>query len=71
MASTDPTVTKRSLFIVGDNDPLAIPNLQLNQTTPYLPYLTVRTVPARHFMQADAARDVNRYLHDFLRSLEN
>ncbi|KAI5364469.1 hypothetical protein J4E82_011411 [Alternaria postmessia] len=71
MASIDPTVTKRSLFIVGDNDPLAIPNLQLNQTTPYLPYLTVRTAPTRHFMQAEAARDVNRHLHDFLRGLEN
>ncbi|EPE31181.1 alpha/beta-Hydrolase [Glarea lozoyensis ATCC 20868] len=68
--STSPIVTKRSLLIVGDNDPIAIPSIQLNNTVPYIPFLTVRTVPSRHFMQADTARDVNRHLHEFLQSLE-
>ncbi|KAJ4985016.1 epoxide hydrolase [Stagonosporopsis vannaccii] len=70
-ASVDPMITKRSLLIVGDDDPLAIPSLQLNQTTPYVPLLTIRTVPAKHFLQAEAARDVNRHLHSFLQSLES
>lgn len=63
-------VTKRSLLVVGDKDPIAIPSLQFANTTPYIPFLTIRTVPARHFMQADAARDVNRHVHEFLQSLE-
>ncbi|EHL02881.1 putative epoxide hydrolase 2 [Glarea lozoyensis 74030] len=41
--STSPIVTKRSLLIVGDNDPIAIPSIQLNNTVPYIPFLTVRT----------------------------
>ncbi|KAH8886021.1 hypothetical protein GQ53DRAFT_828392 [Thozetella sp. PMI_491] len=59
-ASTSPIVTKRTFLIVGDKDPIALPSIQLNNTTPYIPFLVVRTVPAKHFMQG---RDCGRCEH--------
>lgn len=64
-------VTKPSLIIVADKDPLSVPSLQLSTTTPYFPFLTVRTAPAKHFIMAETPTIVNQYLHDFLKSLEN
>ncbi|KAL1793838.1 hypothetical protein ACET3X_007259 [Alternaria dauci] len=69
-ASTTPMVTKRAMLITGDDDPIAIPSIQFSSTSPHLPFLTVRTVPAKHFMQSEAPHHVNRHLHKFFKSLE-
>ncbi|KAJ4983433.1 hypothetical protein SVAN01_11085 [Stagonosporopsis vannaccii] len=68
-AAISPVVTKPALFVVGDNDPVALPSIQLNSTTPFFPFLTIRTVPSRHFPQTEVADDVNKHLHDFLKGL--
>ncbi|KAH6628994.1 Alpha/Beta hydrolase protein [Boeremia exigua] len=65
--SVSAVVTKPALIVVGDNDPIAIPSLQFGSTTPFLPFLTVKTVPAMHFMQTEVPDDVNRHLHEFLK----
>ncbi|KAH8629749.1 alpha/beta-hydrolase [Alternaria alternata] len=68
LQSVSPTILKPTLIIVGNDDPVAQPSLQLNNTIPFAPRVRVRTLDAGHFVPLQAVEEVNYELHEFLKT---
>ncbi|OAG21851.1 alpha/beta-hydrolase [Alternaria alternata] len=68
LRSVSPTILKPTLIIVGNDDPVAQPSVQLNNTLPFAPRARIRTLDAGHFVPLQAVEEVNYELHEFLKT---
>ena len=69
LQSVSPIITKPTLVVAADLDPVALPIITLNNTIPYAPFARIRTLNSGHFVQVEVADQLNYELHEFLKTL--
>ena len=69
LRSVSPVITKPVLVVTANLDPVCLPSITLNNTLPYAPLARVRALNSGHFVQLEAADQLNYELHDFLKTL--
>ncbi|KAJ4982905.1 epoxide hydrolase, partial [Stagonosporopsis vannaccii] len=69
LQSKSPIITKPTLLVTSNFDPICLPILALNNTVPYAPFARTRTLNAGHFVQVEAADEFNYELHEWLKTM--
>jgi pimeloyl-ACP methyl ester carboxylesterase len=69
LQSVSPTITKPTLVVATNLDPICLPIITLNNTIPYAPLARIRTLNSGHFVQLEVADQLNYELHEFVKTL--
>ncbi|RYN29000.1 hypothetical protein AA0114_g12405 [Alternaria tenuissima] len=69
LQSVSPIITKPTLVVTSNRDPVCLPSITLNNTLPYAPFARPRTLDSGHFVQLEKTDELNYELHEFVKSL--